>query len=150
MGGDKIVFGARARAILAASLAQTARAVGLSLGPAGRSLLRDRGANSVEAVHSGAAIARIVAEESGAWSIAPRILGGILSDLEREYQDGTARAACICEAIYASGAQAAAHGVSPGSLSDAMLDLLPDLDRLMERESCALPSNTVLAEAACH
>jgi chaperonin GroEL len=150
MGGDRIVFGDRARAILAASLSQTARAVGLSLGPAGRALLRDRGANAVEAVHSGAAIARVVAEENGPWSIAPRILGAVLSDVEREFQDGTARAACICEAIYASGVKAAAHGVSLSSLSDAMLDLLPRLDELIEHESCEQPSNAFLAEAACH
>src|ERR1700761_1629838 len=150
MGGDRIVFGARARAILAASLARTARAVGSSLGPAGRALIRDRGANSVEALHSGAAIARVVAEESGPWSIAPRILGSVLSDIEREFQDGTARATCICEAIYASGVKAAAHGVPPGSLADALLDLLPRLDELIERESFAAPSNRILAETACH
>src|ERR1700761_5558011 len=150
MGGDRIVFGARARAILAASLARTARAVGSSLGPAGRALIRDRGANVVEAVHSGAAIARVVSEESGPWSIAPRILGGVLSDIEREFQDGTARAVCICEAIYGSGVKAAAQGVSPGSVSDALLNLLPRVDELIEREICAQPSNASLAEAACH
>src|SRR4051812_7919721 len=145
-----IVTGDRARAILAGSLAQTARAVALSLGPAGCAVMRDRGANSVEAMHSGSAIARVVAEGTGPWSIAPRILDGILSDIEREYQDGTARAACICEAIFAIGVAASAHGISPGALADELLNMLPALDGMVERETVASPSPSAIAQAACH
>lgn len=148
--GGKIAVGNRARAILAASLSRTARAVAVSLGPAGRAVIRDRGANSVEAIHSGGAIARVVAEEAGPWSIAPRILDSVLSDIEREFQDGTARTTCILDAIYASAVQSAAHGVPLGSLADALLELSPRLDELMVRESCELSSNVALAEAACH
>lgn len=150
MRGRAIVHGAQARAILAASLAQTARAVALSLGPSGRAVIWDRGANSVEAIHSGSVIARVVAEQAGPWSIAPRILDRVLADIEREFQDGTARTACICEAVYASGVQAAAHGVPSGSLADALLDLLPELDELIRREACTRPADALLAAAACH
>ncbi|RJF78910.1 TCP-1/cpn60 chaperonin family protein [Rhodopseudomonas palustris] len=150
MRGRSIVQGDQARAILAASLAQAARAVAASLGPSGRAVIWDRGANSVEAIHSGSAIARVVAEQAGAWSIAPRILDRVLSDVARDFQDGTARTACICEAIYAAGVQASAHGVPSGALADALLDLLPELDELLQRQSCARPTDALLAEAACH
>jgi chaperonin GroEL (HSP60 family) len=145
-----IIMGAKARAVLVGSLSHAVRAVVVSLGPAGHAVLRDRGANSIEAAHSGGSIARIVANESGPWSIAPRILGDVLADTERDFSDGTARVACICGAIYASGAQAAAHGVSPCALADALLELVPHLDALLAEQTCDAPSLAALAEAACY
>ncbi|WP_213775953.1 TCP-1/cpn60 chaperonin family protein [Bradyrhizobium sp. dw_78] len=146
----KVIMGSKARAVLAESLSHAVRAVVVSLGPAGCAVLRDRGANSVETVHSGGSIARIVADEAGPWSIAPRILGEVLADTERDFGDGTARVACICEAIFASGAQAAAHGVPLGALADALLDLAPRLDELLAAETCDAPPLAALAEAACY
>jgi chaperonin GroEL (HSP60 family) len=145
----RVIMGAKARAILTTSLSRAVGAVALSLGPAAGAVLRDRGSNCVEAVHAGGAIARIVADETGPWSVAPRILDEVLADIEREFGDGTARLACICGAVFASGAQAAAHGVPLGALADALLDMVPRLDTLLAAETCAPPSLAAVAEAAC-
>jgi chaperonin GroEL (HSP60 family) len=150
MMAHEVIMGSRARAILASSLSHAVRAVSVSLGPAGGVVLRDRGANSVETVQTGAVIARIVAEDAGPWSIAPRILSEVLADTERDFSDGTARVACICGAIFASAAQAAAYGIPLGSLADALLDLVPQLDELLCGETCDAPPLAALAEAACY
>jgi chaperonin GroEL len=144
-----VIMGDRARAILSASLSHAVRAVAVSLGPSAGVVLRDRGANCVEAVQAGAAIARLVADEAGPWSVAPRILDAVLADVERDFGDGTARLACISGAIFASGAQAAAHGIHLGALADAMLTLMPRLDAMLAAETCAVPSLAEIAEAAC-
>lgn len=144
-----VIMGVKARTILSASLTHAVRAVAVSLGPSAGAVLRDRGSNHVEAVHSGGSIARIVADEAGPWSVAPRILDGVLADVERDFGDGTARLACICGAIFASGTQAAAFGVPLGALADALLDMIPRLDTLLAAETCVAPSLASVAAAAC-
>lgn len=149
MMSHRVIMGAKARAILTTSLSRAVGAVALSLGPSAGIVLRDRGSNNVEAVHAGGAIARIVADEAGPWSVAPRILDEVLADVEREFGDGTARLACICGAVFASGVQAAAHGISSGAVADALLDMLPRVDALLAAETCASPSLAAVAEAVC-
>lgn len=149
MTSNHVIMGSRARTIIATSLNHAVRAVVVSLGPSAGLVLRDRGASHVEAVHVGGSIARIVADETGPWSVAPRILDSILADVERDFGDGTARLACICGAIVASGTQAAAHGVPLGALADALLDMIPRLDKLLAAEACIAPSLASVAEAAC-
>ncbi len=98
----------------------------------------------------GVEIARSLADESGPWSIAPRILVETLMDAERDLQDGTTRLACIIGAIFREGQRAIAAGAAPSAVADCLLELLPRLDELLAAEACAMPSVSDIAEAACN
>src|ERR1700693_1473061 len=109
-----IMTGAAARELVVKSLAQSARAIGASLGPLGRGLMYDGGSGGPRHANGGLAIARQIAQEHGAWSVAPRILRDALWDAQRDLGDGTARMAWIAVAGHAGGGAGAAHGVWAG------------------------------------
>lgn len=146
----RVIAGDAARSILAQSLARLVRAVAVSLGPARRAVLCDRGAATAEPAKCGVEIARSLTEESGPWSIAPRVLVQTLVDAERDLQDGTARLACLTGAIFREGQRAIASGASPSVIADSLLHLLPRLDHLLADEACAMPDVCDVAEAACN
>jgi chaperonin GroEL (HSP60 family) len=144
-----IVSGDPARAIVVKSLAQCERAIGASLGPFGRGLMYDGGSGGPRHASTGLAIARQVAQEEGAWSVAPRILRDALWDAQRELGDGTARIACIAVAMHACAAARVSQGVSPGLLTQALRQLSARLPALLERQHRVSPGALAMAQSAC-
>jgi len=112
-----IMTGAAARELVVKSLAQSARAIGASLGPLGRGLMYGGGSSGPRHANGGLAIARQIAQENGAWSVAPRILRDALWEAQRDLGDGTARTACIAVARseYSSGVRFGGGGQESGS-----------------------------------
>jgi chaperonin GroEL len=145
----RILSGASARAIVVKSLAECARAIGASLGPLGCGLIYDGGSGGPRHANNGLAIARQIAREDGAWSVAPRILRDALWDARRELGDGSARIACIAVAVHAVAAARVAQGVSPGLLAASIRDLSLCLPGMLEAQRRAAPEPLAVACAAC-
>jgi chaperonin GroEL len=144
-----IVTGGRARLTMLRALSTGVRAIGASLGPDGRGLLFDGGSGGPLHSASGLDIARRVTEESGAGSVALRILRDALWTVERDVQDGTARVACIAGAAYGEAVKHVGAGVSPALLNKAMQQLQLELPALVEAQRCALPARHEIAKSVC-
>jgi chaperonin GroEL len=145
-----IMTGDAARAIVVKSLAQCERAIGASLGPLGRGLMYDGGSGGPRHANNGLAIARQIAQEDGAWSVAPRILRDTLWDAQRELGDGTARIACVAISVHAAAAKRVEQGVSPGLLAQALGELKARLPELLERQRRESPGAHAMAHSACN
>jgi chaperonin GroEL len=146
---SRIITGAAAREVVARSLAQSARAIGASLGPLGRGLMYDGGSGGPRHANGGLAIARQVTQESGAWSVAPRLLRDALWDVQRDLGDGTARTACIAVAAHAVAAARVAQGVPPVLLGDAIRRIAGTLPAMLDAQRCPAPDALAIARAAC-
>lgn len=127
-----VVTGTQARTLISRALSVGARAIGSSLGPGGRGLLFDGGSGGPLHSASGLDIARRVTGESGAASVALRILRDALWQVQRDLEDGTARVACIAAATYAQAARHVASGLSPALLNKAMQQIQLELPALVE------------------
>ena len=146
---SSILSGAAARQALLASLSTSARAIGASLGPNGRGTAYEIGTASVGLVHGGASIARYVSGESGSQSVASRILTEALDHAQRDLGDGTARLACIANALYRSAVKRVAAGVDPGLLSRALRDIGGTAAVQLQSMQCPAPTPEEIAFAAC-
>ncbi|WP_233836916.1 TCP-1/cpn60 chaperonin family protein [Paraburkholderia sp. ZP32-5] len=144
-----IVTGAPARALISRALSIGARAIGSSLGPGGRGLLFDGGSGGPLHSASGLDIARRVTEQSGAASVALRILRDALWQVQRDLEDGTARVACIAAATYAQATKHVASGVSPALLNKAMQQLQLELPALVDDVRADNADRYDIAMSAC-
>jgi chaperonin GroEL (HSP60 family) len=144
-----IVTGAQARALISRALSVGARAIGSSLGPGGRGLLFDGGSGGPLHSASGLDIARRVTDESGAASVALRILRDALWQVQRDLEDGTARVACIAAATYAQAAKHVASGISPALLNKAMQQMQPELPALVDGVRAEHADRYDIAMSAC-
>jgi chaperonin GroEL (HSP60 family) len=126
-----------------------ARAIGSSLGPHGRGLLYDGGSGGPQHSSSGLDIARRVTEESGAGTVALRILRDALWEVQRDLEDGTARTACIAVAIYAEAAKHVAHGTGPALLCKEIHGLQSEMPALVETQRCEAADSFDVARSAC-
>jgi chaperonin GroEL len=144
-----IMTGAAARELVVKSLAQSARAIGASLGPLGRGLMYGGGSGGPRHASGGLAIARQIAQENGAWSVAPRILRDALWEAQRDLGDGTARTACIAVAAHAVAAARVAQGVSPVLLGNAIRRISEKLPGMLDAQRCPAPGALAIARAAC-
>jgi chaperonin GroEL len=149
MTSTHILSGQAARSVLARSFAQSVRAIGSSLGPARRSVVSDLGAGRPNVAQGGFAIARQMSGESGAWSVAPRMLKDALWEAQRDLGDGTTRLACMAEAVYSAASVSIARGVPPEALARAIAALAGRLDELLARQRCEAPGAAAIALAAC-
>jgi chaperonin GroEL len=144
-----IVSGVKARELVLQALSVGARAIGSSLGPDGQGLVYDGGSGGPRYADSGLAIARQITQESGAGSVALRILKDALWEVQRELGDGTARVACVAVATYAAAAKHVAHGISPALLCEAVRDLMDELPGMVEAQRCTAPDAFDIAHCAC-
>ncbi len=144
-----IVTGAQARALIARALSLGARAIGSSLGPAGRGLLFDGGSGGPLHSASGLDIARRVTDEAGAASVALRILRDALWQVQRDIEDGTARVACIAAATYAQASRHVAAGVSHALLNRAMQQVQTELPAIVGGARIGDPGRYDIAMSAC-
>jgi chaperonin GroEL len=144
-----IVTGAKARVLVLRALSMGARAIGSSLGPNGRGLLYDGGSGGPQHSSSGLDIARRVTEESGAGTVALRILRDALWDVQRDLEDGTARTACIAVAIYAEAAKHISHGTAPALLCKEIQQLQSEMPALVEVQRCEAADGFDVARSAC-
>jgi chaperonin GroEL len=144
-----IVVGAKARGFVLRALSMGARAIGSSLGPYGRGLLYDGGSGGPQHSSSGLDIARRVTEESGAGTVALRILRDALWEVQRDLEDGTARTACIAVALYAEAAKHVAHGTPPALLCKEIQQLQSEIPALVEAQRCEAADGFDVARSAC-
>jgi chaperonin GroEL len=131
------------------SFALSARAVGLSLGPHGRGVAHESASGSAELVHGGALIARFVTGESGSKTVAGRILSEALDQAQRELGDGTARVACIANALYQGAMKQVVAGMDPGVLSRAIRDVAERSVANLAATRCQMPAPERIAFTAC-
>jgi chaperonin GroEL len=143
-----VLAGDAARHAIGRSLAAPLRAIAASLGPNGRACLYEGDGGSTAQAMTGAAIARMIADDEGPRSIAPRILKEVLFDAERELGDGTARLAVIMGATFATGLKFIAAGTSPGALADALLALTPRITAAIAAEKLQDYDAMRIAESA--
>lgn len=144
-----IVTGARARKLILRALSMGARAIGSSLGPYGRGLMFDGGSGGPLYSASGLDIARRVTEESGAGSVALRILRDALWQVKRDLEDGTARTACIAVALYAEATKHIASGTPPAPLNKAIQQLQTELPAIVDAQRRQAPDPFDVARCAC-
>lgn len=121
----RIIAGDEALRLIGQSLTPPLRAIAASLGPCGRVSLHDGMDGAVAEARTGVAIARAIACDDGAWSVAPRLLKETLVAAERDLGDGTARLAVIMGATLRAGLRLVAAGFAPGPLADGILAALP-------------------------
>jgi len=133
---SKIVTGAPARELIMRALAMGVRAIGSSLGPNGRGLMFDGGSGGPLFSSSGLDIARRVTNESGAGSVALRILRDALWQVQRDLGDGTTRTACIAVGLYAEAAKYIAAGMPPALLNKAIQQVQHEFAAIVENERC--------------
>ncbi|SAK48154.1 molecular chaperone GroEL [Caballeronia pedi] len=144
-----IVTGERARELILRALRTGTRAIGSSLGPYGLGLMFDGGSGSPIYSASGLDIARRITNDSGAASVALRILKDALWQTKRELGDGTARTACMAVGIYAEATKHIASGLQPALLNKAILQLQTELPALVEAQKCRESNNLDVALSAC-
>jgi len=118
-----IATGAGLHRLLDESLRPVVRAIGLSLGPDGRTVLYERGPRDVVAAATGFAIAREMPIPSGPRGTAPRLLKETLFAADRDLGDGTARLALIAGACFSGGVREIVSGAAPRPLCEAMARL---------------------------
>ncbi|MEW9586383.1 TCP-1/cpn60 chaperonin family protein [Paraburkholderia sp. DGU8] len=149
VSSSTIVTGAKARVLVLRALSVGARAIGSSLGPYGRGLMYDGGSGGPQHSSSGLDIARRVTDESGAGTVALRILRDALWAVQRDLEDGTARTACIAAALYTQAAKHVAHGTAPALLCKEIQQLQSEMPALVEAQRCEAADSFDVARSAC-
>lgn len=146
-----IVTGTQARELMLRALRMGVRAIGTSLGPYGRGLMFDGGSGGPLYSRSGLDIARRVTGESGAGSVALRILRDVLWQVKRDIGDGTSRTTCIAVAVYAEAAKCVASGIAPALLNNALQQLQTELPSIVDAQRRHAPdaSGFEIAQSAC-
>jgi chaperonin GroEL len=148
VSSSTIVTGARARELMLQALATGARAIGSSLGPNGRGLMFDGGSGIPLYSSSGLDIVRRVTDESGAGSVALRILRDALWEVKRELEDGTARTACVAVALYAQAAKTVAAGTPLVLLHRDIRQLQDELPAIVSAQRREPPGGFDIARSA--
>lgn len=123
----RIVAGAGTHRLLEASLRPVIRAIGLTLGPDGRTILYERGPSEVAEATTGFAVAREMPIPRGACGVAPRLLKETLFAADRDLGDGTARLALIAGECFSAGAREIAGGTAPRPLCEAIAVLSDEI-----------------------
>lgn len=124
------------------------RAIGSSLGPNARGLMFDGGSGRPLYSASGLDIARRVTEESGAGSVALRILRDALRQVKRELDDGTTRTACIAVALYVEATKHIAAGTPPALLNKAIQQLQSEFPPIVDAQRSQPPDDFDIARCA--
>lgn len=124
----EIIAGAGIYRLFDASLRPVIRAIGLSLGPDGRTVLYKRGGSgSIAQAATGFAIAREMPIPSGPGGAAPRLLKETLFAADRDFGDGTARLALIAGQCFSAGAREIAGGAAPRPLCETIASLSDEI-----------------------
>jgi chaperonin GroEL len=128
----QIFAGADVLRLLDTSLRPVIRAIGLSLGPHGRTILYERGSRDVAEAATGFAIAREMPIPDGPYGVAPRLLKETLYAADRDFCDGTARLALIAGGCFSAGAREIAAGSAPRPLCEAIASLSEEIASWLE------------------
>ena len=144
-----LVSGSQARAMLKRSLAQSILSIGPSLGPLGRAVMYEISATASGTARDGFEIAKRISEESGAASVAPRMLKEAMWEVQRDLGDGTTRFACIVEAVFAQACIGVTQGIHPAPLCRAIQCLATHIPERLAALRCEVPHIRAVALSAC-
>jgi chaperonin GroEL len=117
----QILAGPSVHRLLDASLRPVIRAIGLTLGPDGRTILYEHGLREAAEAATGFVVAREMPIPGGVRGVAPRLLKETLFAADRDFGDGTARLALIAGKCFSAGAREIAGGTALRPLCEAMV-----------------------------
>jgi chaperonin GroEL len=117
----EIVTGPSLHRLLDVSLRPVIRAIGLTLGPEGRTVLYEHGPRDVAEAATGFVVSREMPIPRDVRGVAPRLLKETLFAADRDFGDGTARLALIAGRCFSAGAREIAGGVALRPLCESMV-----------------------------
>ncbi|MHC4392533.1 MAG: chaperonin GroEL, partial [Planctomycetota bacterium] len=112
----QILFDDAARTELLRGVEKLARAVKVTLGPAGRNVILDKSFGGPHATKDGYTVAKEVELVDPFQNMGARLVNEVASKTNSEAGDGTSTAVVLGEAILRRGLRALGHGVSPTAL----------------------------------
>lgn len=112
----QLSFDEQSRSQLQAGVAKLARAVKVTLGPAGRNVILDKGFGKPLATRDGITVAKDVELATPLENVGAKLVREVATKTAAKAGDGTSTATVLTEAIYTEGLKALSVGMSPTAL----------------------------------
>ena len=150
MAAKKIVFDQEAREAIRRGVKQLARAVKITLGPAGRNVVLDKKFGSPTVTKDGVTVAKEIELEDTYENIGAQMVKEVASKTSNIAGDGTTTATLLAEAIFEEGLKNVAAGANPMELKRGIDLAVEAVVKQLEKMSVKVESGQQITQVgAC-
>jgi len=150
MAAKKIVFDQEAREAIRRGVKQLARAVKITLGPAGRNVVLEKGFGSPTVTKDGVTVAKEIELEDAYENMGAQMVKEVASKTSNVAGDGTTTATVLAEAIFEEGLKNVAAGANPMELKRGIDSAVEAVVKQFEKMSVKVESDQQITQVgAC-
>ena len=150
MAAKKIAFDQEAREAIRRGVKQLARAVKITLGPAGRNVVLEKGFGSPTVTKDGVTVAKEIELEDAYENMGAQMVKEVASKTSNVAGDGTTTATLLAEAIFEEGLKNVAAGANPMELKRGIDSAVEAVVKQFEKMSIKVESDQQITQVgAC-
>jgi len=146
MAAKKIIFNNEARQAVRDGVRQLARAVKVTLGPAGRNVVIEKSFGSPTVTKDGVTVAKEIELEDACENIGAQMVKEVASKTSNDAGDGTTTATIVAESIFEEGLKNVVAGANPTELKRGIEKAVNAVVENMRKMSIAVESSKQIAQ----
>jgi chaperonin GroEL len=146
MAAKKIIFNNEAREAVRAGVRQLAKAVKVTLGPAGRNVVIEKSFGSPTVTKDGVTVAKEIELEDACENVGAQMVKEVASKTSNAAGDGTTTATVLAEAIFEEGLKNVVAGANPTELKRGIEKAVTAVIEALQKMSIAVESSKQIAQ----
>ena len=146
MAAKKIIFNNEAREAVRAGVRQLAKAVKVTLGPAGRNVVIEKSFGSPTVTKDGVTVAKEIELEDACENVGAQMVKEVASKTSNAAGDGTTTATVLAEAIFEEGLKNVVAGSNPTELKRGIEKAVAAVVESLQEMSIAVESSKQIAQ----
>ena len=146
MAAKKIIFDSEARQAVRRGVAQLARAVKVTLGPAGRNVVIEKSFGSPTVTKDGVTVAKEIELEDACENIGAQMVKEVASKTSNAAGDGTTTATIMAESIFNEGLKNVTAGANPTELKRGIDKAVASVIETLRAMSVTVDSSKQIAQ----
>lgn len=146
MAAKKIIFNNEAREAVRAGVRQLAKAVKVTLGPAGRNVVIEKSFGSPTVTKDGVTVAKEIELEDACENVGAQMVKEVASKTSNAAGDGTTTATVLAESIFEEGLKNVVAGSNPTELKRGIDKAVTAVVETLQKMSIAVESSKQIAQ----
>ncbi|MCK4627898.1 MAG: chaperonin GroEL [Sedimentisphaerales bacterium] len=146
MAAKKIIFNNEAREAVRAGVRQLAKAVKVTLGPAGRNVVIEKSFGSPTVTKDGVTVAKEIELEDACENIGAQMVKEVASKTSNAAGDGTTTATVLAESIFEEGLKNVVAGANPTELKRGIDKAVAAVVETLQKMSISVDSSKQIAQ----